>query len=618
MKHFIFPGYQRAEEILKRMKKYGNVEPDMVAYTAVLNCYAKASSRRERSVAAKRALEILDFMESQYIKEDKYFLKPNVITYSTAIKAVGQSLDQQSSVLAENILHRMYSLHEAGAIASIKPQTSTYNAVISALASHSRRIMKHRNNNSNPAKAQRAIGLKNARRAEQLLVTMKQRSQNGEVDVEPNVRTWATIISAWAESGQADAGEQAQRVLKTMQELHHRGDSTVNPNFVCFTTAMAAMGSSAGPGNDPDVVAKNAETADKVEAILMRMEDEYEASLDIDKRPNTITYITAIDSFCKLDPKNAAIRAQRTVDRMVQLYAKGLGHVRPSRIVFNSLINAWSRCPQGRVGAQKAEEIFLWMEQQYRESGDYIVKPDEVSLCGVLNAWANNAELGGARRAQQILDSIEDLSTKERGFQHTTICHNIVIKAWGRSKDPDAVQRAEAILARLEKNWNSNKDDILKPDVTTYSSVINCCAYYSVGGVDRHRDMKEDSDLRSKGRNEAFQVAVRTFRKMCASKTSRPNNVTYGTLFKAIAHLTPMNEEREILIRKIFDQCCREGEVDTFVLSQVRNAASSSLFQSIVMEPAGKKLEPADTFNFGLLKKLPEQWRRRTILPRLR
>ena len=596
----------KAEDVLKRMEKFG-VEPDMVAYSAVVGCYAKASSRREREVAAKRALEILDYLETQYLQGDKYFLKPNLITYGTAIKAIGNSLSPDSAALAEKVLRRMYSLHKAGTIGNIKPQTGTYNAVISAYAAHSRRTMGGRNFHSSGQtqqsrffrnKAQQTIGLKNARRAEKLLVEMTKRFRAGETDVQPKVRTWGAVLSAWAESGQPNAGKETQRVLDSMLELYARGESDVRPNFVCYTTAMAAKGNSASWDTSPEAVAKNCETADQIEEQLISMENDYEESMDVDRRPNTITYITAIDCFNKLDEENGAARSQRTVDRMMRLYAKGLGHVRPSRIVFNTLINAWSRSSSQEKG-ERAEEVFQWMESQYREFGDYIVKPDEVSLCGVLNAHANNAE---PLRAQQILNQVESMTTKERGFQHTTICHNIVIKAWGRSKEKQSVTQAEQILTRLEKAWTENGDEFLKPDVTTYSSVINCCAYYSGGG-------SSGGNSESTGRGEAFQVAIRTFQKLCASTSARPNHITYGTLFKAIANLTPMDEERENLVRTYFAQCCKEGQVEAFVLSQVRNASPISLYRELVLEPCGLGKSDVTESIDVVLKKLPPRWR---------
>ena len=87
----------------------------------------------------------------------------------------------------------------------------------------------------------------------------------------------------------------------------------------------------------------------------------------------------AIDAFCRKCKDEAGSKAQETVDRMVRLYSLGIGYDRPTRIVFNALINAWSRS-SGPNAAQQAEKIFRWMESQYQAGDDY-VKPDEQTLC---------------------------------------------------------------------------------------------------------------------------------------------------------------------------------------------------------------------------------------------
>jgi hypothetical protein len=287
---------------------------------------------------------------------------------------------------------------------------------------------------------------------------------------------------------------------------------------------------------------------------------------------------------------DAAQRAQATVDRMVQLYAKGLGHVRPSRTVFNVLIHAWSRS-KAKGAAQKAEQIFQWMEAQYR-AGDDLVRPDEVSLCAVLNAWANQAEHGGAERAQQIWEHTDSVASERlRGFRPTITMPNIVIKAIARSKDPDAVRKAERVLLRLEEDYHSGKS-YLRPDVATYSSVINACAY-CIGDATK--------------RAEALATALRTFYKLCAMDDVNANNITYGTVLKAIQNLMPFSDEREELVRDLFDQCCDEGFVDYFVLSQVRYA-SPQLYRSLVEGPCGLG-GPGSTYGLeAVLKNIPTEW----------
>jgi hypothetical protein len=512
---------RKAEGVLERMERFG-VEPDMVAYTSIINCWASAVSRRERELAASRALNILALMERNYDKE-MYHVKPSLITYATAIKAIGNSLDPNAPSIVEDVVSHMYELHQTGAIANLKPTTATYNALINALGQLSGKN-----------------GLRRAKRAEQILAEMTQRAKDGEKDVQPDVRTWATVLRAWARSGQPDAAENAQRILDKLDYKYRMGETKVRPNFVCYTTVIGVWGRS-----------RHRDALERVDSILIRMEKEYEQTQESDIRPNTITYVTAIDAFVRRNERDAAQRAQATVDRMMRLYAKGLGHVRPTKVVFNVLINAWSKSTE-KDAAKKAEKIFRWMEAR----GDEFVKPDEVSLCAVLNAWANNPQNGGAERAQQILDYVESRTPEERGFEYSIICHNIVIKAIARSKDPEAVVKAERILLHLEDNFRSGKST-LRPDVTTYSSVINSCAYYSGN---------------AEGRTKAFEVAMRTFRKLCDLEDETPNNITYGTVLKAIANLQPTSEERDELVRSLFDQCCTDGLVDsvsTFLLVEM-------------------------------------------------
>lgn len=101
----------------------------------------------------------------------------------------------------------------------------------------------------------------------------------------------------------------------------------------------------------------------------------------------------------------------------------------------------------------------------------------------------------------------------------------------------------------------------MRPDVRTYSSVINACAYCKGG----HQD-----------RREALEIALRTFGKMGKGRSrtvAEPNAVTYGTILKAIHNLMPISAERDTLVSRIFERCCREGCVGRFVLTQLRQVA---------------------------------------------
>ena len=558
---------RKADAMIDRMKKLG-VEPDTVVYTSVLNCWAKAKSRKERQMASKRALDILRVMEDSYISQKKYAMKPSVITYTTVIKAIGYSLDTRAPELAESVLRRMYNLTESGTL-NVRPTVATYNAVITALSTSQFR--------------RGEIGA-NARKAEALLVEMIRRSRtDGNKLLEPTVVTWGSVLRAYSLSGLADSGEQAQRIVDVLENWHTTGKTHVRPNVVCYTTVMSAW----ARGRAPKRIALQ-----KVNESLTKLEHLYEETLDESLRPNKITYITAMDVYCRKCPDVAGSMSQNLVDHMMELYSKNIGYDRPTRIVFNTLISAWSRS-QEPDAAENAEKIFSWLEDQY-SAGDEYARPDEVTLCAVLNAWANNAVDGGAMRAQQIMDHTENLTAEERGFERTIVPWNILIKAWGRSKTIDSVQRAEEILINLEEEYRNGNSNV-KPDITTYSSVINCCAYYT--GPPR-------------GRKSAFEVGWRTFQKIKESDDLVVNNIVYGTLFKAIGKLTSRGPKQEEMIQNLFLECCQAGQVCNFVLTQVRSSSPPDVFRNLVPEHIqdhdARKIEK-------IWKKMPKKWRKNVV-----
>lgn len=108
---------------------------------------------------------------------------------------------------------------------------------------------------------------------------------------------------------------------------------------------------------------------------------------------------------------------------MVKLYATGLGYILPTRQIFNALINVWARS-EDEDAPRRAEKVFHWMEDQFKKGQDPSVRPDDVSLCGILNAWASHAKDGGAERAVAVLKHAESVPESDRGFPITLAMHN--------------------------------------------------------------------------------------------------------------------------------------------------------------------------------------------------
>jgi hypothetical protein len=93
-----------------------------------------------------------------------------------------------------------------------------------------------------------------------------------------------------------------------------------------------------------------------------------------------------------------------------------------------------------------------------------------------------------------------------------------------------------------------------RPNEITYTAVINSCAFPSA----------PDSRIRKK----ALDTALFTLKELQGSGYGQPNQVTYGTFIRACANLLHDDDEmRRVIMKRVFEQCCRDGQVGEMVLN---------------------------------------------------
>lgn len=122
--------------------------------------------------------------------------------------------------------------------------------------------------------------------------------------------------------------------------------------------------------------------------------------------------------------------------------------------------------------------------------------------------------LGMAREAEKWLTKMEggrDGRSAEGRWKPSLACYNAVLSAWARSDDPDAVDRAEALLHDMKGTAGA------APDVVSYGALLSCYARRGMG--------RKALDL------------LRTMHSLHASgELSRPPSaVCYGTVVDALA-----------------------------------------------------------------------------------
>jgi len=197
--------------------------------------------------------------------------------------------------------------------------------------------------------------------------------------------------------------------------------------------------------------------------------------------------------------------------------------------------------------AEEATALLGRMEREYFDSSgpDESLRPNVFSYGNVLNAWTRRAQLNRICRAQSSIEEISypartaekildrmilscESDTLKSCARPNTVCFNTVLAAWAQSgiKGQYAAKKCERLLLKMEQLNNSlsipsildNESFSLRPDVVSYSTVLNAWAQSGTGRIGAQR-------------------AERVLDRMCQSddKEIRPNLVAFNTCIKAWA-----------------------------------------------------------------------------------
>ena len=147
----------------------------------------------------------------------------------------------------------------------------------------------------------------------------------------------------------------------------------------------------------------------------------------------------------------------------------------------------------------------------------------------------------------------------------------------------------------MDKLYQAGVNKEARPNEVTYTAVLNSCAFPAVWD--------------EKTRRKALDTAIFTLAELKASRYGHPNQITYGTFFKALANLMPDDEQlRRAVIKEAFQQCCKDGQVGDMVLTQLRAAAPADLYEELVLD-AVRGNSARKLTNRVTVADLPAEWR---------
>jgi hypothetical protein len=263
----------------------------------------------------------------------------------------------------------------------------------------------------------------------------------------PNTISFTNVITAWARCTRKDSAKRAQALLDQMLHLYSSQNNQdgkwdhVKPNKISYNSVITAWARSSERGS-----------ARQAEELLRGMYDFYnnESGLDIDCKPDARSFNAVINAVARSRDKNCADRAKFLLDEMGRLYNEGDADLVPDALTFGAIINAYANSMEAGAG-DKAAQLLMHMESLY-QMGFENAKPTTFVYNACMNAFAKDP----------LIFDVENNETGGGGSNTSTILNR--------------AEKAEQLLDSMEKRYNEEKDWRIKPDIISYSTVINAHA----------------------------------------------------------------------------------------------------------------------------------------------
>jgi len=200
-----------------KLMKDNWVQPDIVSYNTLLNCYVHASKRRIRG-SNTNAREAVESIINRLWNDSN--VTPNHITY---LAIINFWINERIPKKAEIFLLKMASESQESGQKSpvIAPNRDMFHYILTSWGEH-----------------------REPKKAEELLLKMAALSDDHGFDVRPTTETYNRLLNCWAKSMKLESGERAEVILREMESLNSLGDDEVTPDIYSYNSVLNAWSNS--------------------------------------------------------------------------------------------------------------------------------------------------------------------------------------------------------------------------------------------------------------------------------------------------------------------------------------------------------------------------------------
>jgi hypothetical protein len=252
------------------------------------------------------------------------------------------------------------------------------------------------------------------------------------------------------------------------------------------------------------------------------------------KTADSVSLVTLIHGWSKTRFPEAGSRAKNLFDELLQLPPSLQRRSFSITTVCNSVMSSIARFGEAD-SPRRVESLLSQLEGRFL-NGDYSAEPDKTSFLCVFDAYAKAGIPDAEERCDALLNRMDNYRKVFglNGLEPDRAVYNAYLNSLAKSQQPSAVEKAEEILTMMETSRNPD----LRPDIVTYSTFIDC-----------HTKCGERSLERA---DELLRFVEGTYRR--GDATLKPNAVFYSAVLQAWAKtgtLRGAEKAEELLQRNI-------------------------------------------------------------------
>jgi len=349
------------------------------------------------------------------------------------------------------------------------------------------------------------------------------------------------VLEVWVKSGHAEAPQKVSGLVKDMEE-RSKEDSCCRPNVNTYNILLNCL-----VNNTQSTRSENAQQAQK---LLERMQ-----SGETGIQPDLVSFDIVLSAWCKAKyPDNAEELLLRMCTKAADAtVSSDRPVVQPTSRHFTTVMNGWSvmakERPNRQQPLQRIENLLKAM-QTFHDTKGFDTKPTTIAYKLFLDGLSQSNDPQAPERAESILRYVEERSSKDHMLRPDAFLYNSVLKAWSRSKQHDALSRAE----KLFKDMKSMHSETNK--------LVNVHSYTYLMSMYMRRDQAEKVQA--------------LFDEMVQSKSFQPTFYIYITLLHAWANVgnpeTAMLVLQQIMTKYEARKFGREAKLDIKIFNAVLNA----------------------------------------------